>query len=348
MGQGKDDSKLTIFTYAQNWLDDLAAQGVSANKLKSHQMMLRVLHKYLEHSGKVDNFKLSDLSPSLITAWFAWQFDEKDLAASTANTRLRILKSYLEFAAHQDPSLEPIYQAIASLKAPEKPKYITPQAIETLLNAIPDSELRDRTLLSVLYETGCRPEELCALTCADVIIEPNGVVQIWLDRSGPAERVIILWSQARNLLVAYLESLGKPAPKHLFTRLGTHQQLTVSDLNELVGHYALMAHFKDMPCQVTADMVRAARAMQLYRSGIITSNIASFLGVSTYNEAISLIFPKNVHKTLSQLSQQTVSVDVQEKGWGLLYYPAPSWANAQTILGTPTPIKLICMRRLNS
>lgn len=45
MGQGKDDSKLTIFTYAQNWLDDLAAQGVSANKLKSHQMMLRVLHK---------------------------------------------------------------------------------------------------------------------------------------------------------------------------------------------------------------------------------------------------------------------------------------------------------------
>ena len=54
MGQGKDDSKLTIFTYAQNWLDDLAAQGLSANKLKSHQMMLRVLHKYLEHSGKVD------------------------------------------------------------------------------------------------------------------------------------------------------------------------------------------------------------------------------------------------------------------------------------------------------
>ena len=60
MGQGKDDSKLTIFTYAQNWLDDLAAQGVSANKLKSHQMMLRVLHKAQGSCYKLTLMPLND------------------------------------------------------------------------------------------------------------------------------------------------------------------------------------------------------------------------------------------------------------------------------------------------
>ena len=129
---------------------------------------------------------------------------EKAKASSTgrAVSSLKRLFRYLlrQNRINVDPTLQ-----IAPPKLPRNlPKSLTEQDVESLLNA-PDVELpldmRDRTMLEVLYATGLRVSELVNLSVAQVSLD-MGIVRVM--GKGGKERLVPLGEDALDWIKRYL------------------------------------------------------------------------------------------------------------------------------------------------
>lgn len=101
-----------------------------------------------------------------------------------------------------------------------------------LLLSIPDTKskigLRDKTLLSVMYASGARAQEMCNLTVADVRFDKE-VTTLTLKGKGGKYRYIGIPSAPANILRQYIAARG--IERHLDEFVfpsQTHAQMTVS------------------------------------------------------------------------------------------------------------------------
>ena len=79
-----------------------------------------------------------------------------------------------------------------------------------LLLSLPDirteSGLRDVALLSLMYDLGCRVQELCDLIVPDIRLENPATVRI--TARGNKTRVVPLMDPMKELLMKYMKSQG--------------------------------------------------------------------------------------------------------------------------------------------
>lgn len=168
----------------------------------------------------------------------------------------------------------------------ENYKYLTPDNIRLLLNQPDTSTKRGRrnlTLLSLLYDSGARVQEIADLTVESVRLEPPA--QVKLIGKGSKARVVPLMQNTVNLLKGYLEEndllLSHKFQFPLFSN-SRNEKLTRAGISYILGKYAIAAKKQSNtfpePNLITPHILRHSKAMHLLEAGVNLVYIRDILG----------------------------------------------------------------------
>jgi integrase/recombinase XerD len=223
-------------------------------------------------------------------------------APASVARKIASVRSWHQFLAREKDYSDPTSH-LESARIPRRlPRVLSIEQVMALLEAPQGAQpraLRDRAILELLYATGLRASELCALRPADVLLE-EGIVR--LRGKSDKERIVPLSRAACRALDEYLGGArpqllgikleaeasprrGRPrkAPEKtrrvrrtdvLFVEAGGAPMARLQ-LNHLVRAYARQA---DLPAWVTPHTLRHSFATHLLENGADLRAIQEMLG----------------------------------------------------------------------
>src|SRR5664279_5016895 len=182
-------------------------RAVSPRTIAAYRDTFRLLLSFAEAkiSKSPAALALVDLDAKLILSFLDHLEKERNNGARSRNARLAALRSFLKYAAHHDiGALHVIEQVLAiPMKRFDRPVlgFLSRQEMQAILEA-PDPQTlagqRDRTLFSLMYNTGARVSEIIGLRIGDVII--NGSAAAHLHGKGRKQRSVPLWPSTAGLI----------------------------------------------------------------------------------------------------------------------------------------------------
>lgn len=265
-------------------------KNVSKNTIYSYRDTFKLLIKYCRETQNIpaERITVSLLSSELITGFLQWIETERRCCISTRNQRLAAIHSYFRYIQGEEPSGLYHFQKVMSIpikKATKKTvEHLTPEALKLLLEQ-PDKHTakgrRDLTLLSVLYDTGARVQELIDIKVCDVILVYPSVVV--LHGKGNKIRRVPIMKNTVALLQSYLleNNLEKQWKNQnpLFSN-NQHNKLTKEGVSYIIAKYVTSARKLStiVPPKVKPHIIRHSKAMHLLQAGVNIIYIRDFLG----------------------------------------------------------------------
>jgi len=262
-------------------------RNLSGNTIKAYRDTFRLLLLFHRDVCNVSAEKLTikALDDKAIIRFLDWIQDERNCSVATRNQRLAAIHAFFRYIQAQTPEYLLGCQKILQipLKKYQKPivTHLTPEQTKCLLatpNAETKSGRRDMTLLSVLYDTGARVQELCDLRVRDIRLEHPAIVT--LTGKGRKTRRVPILGNTVELLQAYmtehqlLQNGKLDAPLFCNQR---HTKLSRGGVNHILQKYAKVSQHPDMPT-LTAHTIRHSKAMHLYQAGVNLVYIRDILG----------------------------------------------------------------------
>jgi len=163
-------------------------------------------------------------------------------------------------------------------------EHLTPEAIKLLLEQ-PDRHSakgrRDLTLMSMLYDTGARVQEIIDVKVCDVILDTPAVIV--LTGKGKKTRRVPIMKNTAKLLQVYLSenklSEHWKSQYPLFTN-NQHNKLTKEGISYIIAKYVESARKSStiVPSKVKPHMFRHSKSMHLLHAGVELIYIRDFLG----------------------------------------------------------------------
>lgn len=265
-------------------------KNVSPNTVHSYRDTFKLLLQYCRetHNLPAERVTLSLLSQERIVGFLQWLETNRHCCISTRNQRLAAIHSFFRYLQGQDPAGLYHFQKVMAIpiKKAEKTtvEHMMPEAVKLLLEQ-PDKctpkGRRDLTLLSVLYDTGARVQELIDLQVGDVILDPPAVMV--LHGKGNKTRRVPIMNNTVSLLHAYLteNNLNKPWKNQipLFSNSQQHK-LSKEGVAYILTKYAESARKSStiVPVKVKPHLLRHSKAMHLLQAGVNLIYIRDFLG----------------------------------------------------------------------
>jgi integrase/recombinase XerD len=265
-------------------------KNVSKNTIYSYRDTFKLLLRYCQDMKQIpaERLNLAKFTADLITGFLDWLESERKCSISTRNLRLTAIHSFLRYVQYEEPAgLLPLQKAMAvpMKKTPQAMvEHLSPEAMQLLL-AQPDRNSlkgrRDLALLSVLYDTGARVQELIDLRVGDVFLDTPAVIQ--LTGKGNKTRRVPLMKNTVHLLQRYRleQKLDSPSKNEypLFTN-NQRNKLTKEGVAHILAKYAATARQTStiVPPKVRPHMLRHSKAMHLLQAGVNLIYIRDFLG----------------------------------------------------------------------
>ena len=219
----------------------------------------------------------------------AWLESSRGCSVSTRNQRLAAFHSFFGYLQTERPEYILLCQKILAIDFKTAPKrsvgYLTLEAIQAVLaqpNPKTRQGLRDLALLSLLYDTGGRVQEVADLTIADVRIDDPAVVK--LTGKGNKLRVVPILKETQGILAKYLNANDLMRPYFKTSPLFTNrsrQKLTRAGISYILEKYVQSAKNDApslFPVDVSPHKIRHSKAMHMLQSGINLVYIRDLLG----------------------------------------------------------------------
>ena len=269
----------------------LAAQrNLSANTIKAYRDVFTLLLRFCRdvHGITPEKLRLEQIDVSFVEAFLDYLERERKSSPSTRNHRLATLHAFFRYVQTEEPAHMLQCQKILAipLRRHARPTvgYVSKDELAEIL-AQPDlgtsAGRRDAVLLSVLYDTGARVQELIDLSVGDVRLDPPA--QLRLLGKGRKMRAVPLMDNTVQLLRDHLQenNLNRPEQfdKPLFQN-ARHQRLSRSGIRYILQKYLVRARPKipTLNRTVSPHTLRHAKGMHLLQSGISLDMIRDFLG----------------------------------------------------------------------
>ena len=247
----------------------------------------RLLLRYLEEQHKLApcEVTLADLDASRILAFLEYLEDVRKNSIRSRNSRLAALRSFMNYAASQDPASLPIIHRVLAIptKRYDRPMlgFLSRDEVQAILNA-PDSSTwsgqRDRAMLTLLYNTGARVSEVTSLRVADVSLDQRASVCI--RGKGRKARSIPLWKTTATVLRQWKKQIESSPESPLLPNVsGNH--LSRSGVESRLKR-AVNTAMDTQPSlsgrKISPHTIRHTTAMHLLQAGVDISVIALWLG----------------------------------------------------------------------
>jgi len=265
-------------------------KNYSINTIHSYRDTFKLLLTYLNdvHKIPIGRVTIQTLSKDRIDGFLDWLKKERGSSVGTLKQRLAAIHAFFKYLQKEEPSALFQYQQILSITIRETPAqtvgYLSEAAIKAIISE-PDINTRqgrrDFVMLSVLYDTAARVQELCDLRVRDLRLTDNPCVL--LTGKGGKSRYVPIMTNTAATLKTYLREYHLVGDEHLDSPLfqnQRHEKMTRSGITYIVNKYAHTARSKSplIPISVTPHIFRHSKAMHLCQAGIDTIYIRDILG----------------------------------------------------------------------
>ena len=172
----------------------LYQKGLSQNTVDSYKSDLTKLSNYLQNQ---------DLSKTNIDNFFI-VMSEFNYSSSTKKRMHSSIKNFLKYI-NENEDYESIDISDIKLKSSKKlPEVLSITDIENMINFYNHEtylDSRNRTVIDVLYSTGCRVSELCDINISDIDLDEK---YLKLKGKGSKQRIVPIGSMLYKNLMQYL------------------------------------------------------------------------------------------------------------------------------------------------
>lgn len=281
----KTDFTKALTSYFSTYLPETC--GVSPNTCNSYRDAFKLLLLYFQEEKGVpaNRIELRMLNRNLASDFLDWLEVQRKVSVTTRNQRLAAMKAFAHYVQYRNPEyLENCTDIIAMRpKKHEKPviPFLTEEELKALL-AQPDPStrhgLRDLTLLSLLYDSGARVQEITDLKLKDIRLTNPAMVT--LTGKGRKARQVPLMKETCKLLDAYIRNFNlnsEPLTSPLFFNQ-KGQALSRYGITYILKKYVSQAELDSDTRKISPHVLRHTKAMHLLRAGVNMIYIRDFLG----------------------------------------------------------------------
>ena len=276
----------------------------------------------------VNKLMMKDFDRDIILAFLNWLEEKRNNSIATRNQRYAAIRSFCQFLERKDPTRLATWQSMRSIRIKKKKKpsvnYLTVETIRCILDQVSLKNRHGRrnlTILTLLYETGARVQELIDLTPASMRLEKPAIVR--LHGKGNKSRIVPLRDQMVEILRTYIEEnhllLASKKEHPLFFNSSGHK-LTGSGITYILRTYVVMARTTEPELireKISPHCLRHSRAMHLLQAGVNLVYIRDLLGhVSIQTtEIYAKADSRFKREALEKASENFFNMDIKEASW---------------------------------
>jgi site-specific recombinase XerD len=265
-------------------------RNVSPHTVRSYRDVMTLLLRFCrDRKGlTIERLRIEELSAGLVIEFLDSLEADRGCSIRTRNQRLAALHAFLRYLQVEAPEHMLHCQRLLAIpfKRYDRPAlhYLSADQMRALLSQ-PDLRTpigrRDLALLSVLYDTGARVQEVIDLTRREVRLDAPA--QLRLTGKGGKTRIVPLMPNTVALLADHLREHGLDQPDHLDSPVfvnRSQQHFTRMGIWRLLQKYAARARLvcPHLPKQISPHIFRHSKAMHLLQAGIPLVIIRDFLG----------------------------------------------------------------------
>ena len=264
-------------------------RNMSSKTIRSYKTTFQMLITYFveEENMKLIDITFENVTKEMILDFLNYLETEKKNSIRTRNQRLAAIHSFYQYCSVDEIEHMENIQKILSIKTKKYEKkvqeYLTKEEIQTLLASIDSSTKigrRNLLVLSLLYDTAARAEEIIHLKLEDIRLEEQLVI---LTGKGNKQRIVPIMENTKKLIIQYLKE-NKIARGFLFGENTTYSMLK---------HLLLKINQMNIISKkITSHTFRRSRATHLLEAGVNILYIQELLGhedISTTQEYAKVI-----------------------------------------------------------
>lgn len=273
--------------YLSNFLTTYLAgqRNLSKNTIQSYRDTFSLLLRYFSDIKNIapEKINVNTVCKESAEEFLIWLERERGCSISSRNQRLAAIHAFFRYLQSEKP--EYMYQcqrmlSISVKKAPKKPPaYLSDDSMGKLLSQpdmLTEHGRRDATLLSVLYDSGARVQELADLTPRNLRLEEP--FYITLTGKGRKTRQVPIMKQTAMLLISYIKEQKINTTDKLDHPLFFNcwkEKLTRQGIAYVIKKYAGSMEITD---NVTPHVFRHSKAMHLTQADVNPIYIRDILG----------------------------------------------------------------------
>ena len=266
-------------------------RSASGNTIRAYRDTFVHLLDFVQETKRItpDKVSLAIINRELTISFLDWLEEKRGNSVTTRNQRFAALKSFSNYLMLYDPIHMAQWKLIHAVKIKksisETINYLTVDGIKYILEQIGTKNRQGRrnlTLLSLLYNTGARTQELIDLTPSSIRRENPYMIELF--GKGSKKRLVPLEDNMMLLLENYmLENnllLSEKNSCPLFYNVW-NEKLTNPGITFILNKYASQArilHPEAIPLKLSPHVFRHSRAMHLLQAGINLVYIRDLLG----------------------------------------------------------------------
>lgn len=264
-------------------------RGVSPHTTASYRDTMKLLLQYVaaQCGRSVDQLSVEDIPGPLVLDFLADLETNRNNTTRTRNARLAAIQTFFRYVAAREPSLAALCSPVLAIPAKKALHpvlgYLSEQELSHLLaqvDRLAKHGERDYVLLSVLYDTGARIQELLDLAPCDFHLETPPFVRV--RGKGRRERLCPLLPQSVRLIRKFLSAHGRLlGDKEPFFQNGRRARLSRHGARYILLKYLRRAT-SSMPnlarAGISPHTFRHTKAMHLLQSGVPLIMVKDFLG----------------------------------------------------------------------
>ncbi len=273
-----------IIAWSERYLEHQRVRAYAAHTIKTTRGALLAFAAWAHEHG-VD--RIADVDRALVeryqaSLFYARKVNGAPLSLSAQRFRLQKVRGLFRWLAKSGAlPFNPAGEVDLPRLERRLPRAVLSEKEVELVMALPETErptgLRDRAMLEVLYSTGIRRAELCALNLSDIDGE-RGTLMVRQGK-GRKDRVVPVGDRALMWVDRYLEEarprlIEPPGHDRLFVgRMG--DPMTPTQLTRLVGRYIERA---DLGKTGSCHLLRHSMATLMLEGGADVRLIQEILG----------------------------------------------------------------------
>lgn len=276
-----------LMSVQEFFVDHLGKErGLSKNTILAYRDAVKDFLKFVSQNKKKSSLSIngSMLSADLVLNYLSSLEKERSLSVRTRNHRLACLKTFFSYLAATDLENIGNYQRIGMIAMKKSQSkmidYLTEKEMAALFNESSLADDRHHLLLTLLFNTGARVQEICDLRVGDLIWGPPP--SVYLTGKGNKTRQVPIWPKTAEMLREYL--ISRDVDRNLKAHVIINQKgLPMTRFGALhviktLGKRAIKHQPSLKAKRISPHTLRHTTAMHLLQSGVDLSIIKMWLG----------------------------------------------------------------------
>lgn len=270
----------------------------SAHTIQAYRDALNLYMRFLESvkSIKLKDVCASDFSQENISAFLKWLREERGNESTTINQRLSHIKGFCRYIQKKDVLSFEVYRGICEIAEYKDERvtdfiWLTIEEVKLILRQ-PDinkkTGVRDRFFMALMYESGCRDDEILHMKLKNIVINKAGEPDVHIFGKGSKHRctplskdIIPYFNEYCRLYHPDTEN-GSDELLFYTVRNGIKCQMSQDNVQRFMKTYEKKAQETnaDIP-HLHPHLWRRTRSMHLYLAGVPLPLVSEWLGHSS-------------------------------------------------------------------